>query len=76
MYILNFKQLYLGLIKINSFIFKVYILYMGLGKRDLDRKRKSLENKLKELELKSKKNPLNKELQEEIQKLKKKLEED
>jgi ribosome-interacting GTPase 1 len=48
---------------------------MGLGKRDLDRKRKALENKLKELEEKSRKNPLNKALQEEIAEFKKKLKE-
>jgi hypothetical protein len=48
---------------------------MGLGKRDLDRKRKSLENKLKELEEKARKNPLNKQLVEEINDLKKKIKE-
>ncbi|MCL4438741.1 MAG: hypothetical protein M1616_05205 [Candidatus Thermoplasmatota archaeon] len=47
---------------------------MGLGKRDLDRKKKSLENKLQELEDKARKNPLNKQLQEEIRDLKKKIE--
>ncbi len=47
---------------------------MGLGKRDLNRKKKSLELKLQELEEKAKKNPLNKELQEEINELKKKIE--
>jgi ribosome-interacting GTPase 1 len=48
---------------------------MGLGKRDLDRKRKSLENKLKELEEKARKNPLNKALQQEVEDFKKKLKE-
>ncbi|AAT43958.1 hypothetical protein [Picrophilus oshimae] len=47
---------------------------MGLGKRDLNRKKKSLEMKLQELETRAKKNPLNKELQEEINELKKKIE--
>ncbi len=46
---------------------------MGLGKRDLDRKKKALENKLKELEEKARKNPLNKALQEEVTEFKKKL---
>ncbi|MCL4327365.1 MAG: hypothetical protein M1149_03555 [Candidatus Thermoplasmatota archaeon] len=47
---------------------------MGLGKRDLERKRKSIENKIVELEAKAKKNPLDKNLQSEIKELKKKLE--
>lgn len=46
---------------------------MGLGKRDLERKKKSLENKLVELEERAKKSPLNKQLQEEIKDLKKKI---
>lgn len=46
---------------------------MGLGKRDLERKRKSIENKIAELETKSRKNPLDKALKEEIADLKKKL---
>jgi hypothetical protein len=46
---------------------------MGLGKRDLDRKKKALENKLKELEEKARKNPLNKALQEEVAEFRKKL---
>lgn len=46
---------------------------MGLGKRDLDRKKKSLENKIQELEIKAKKNPLDKSIQEEISALKRKL---
>lgn len=46
---------------------------MGLGKRDLDRKKKSLENKLKELEEKARKNPLNKQLAEEVKDLRKKI---
>ncbi len=48
---------------------------MGLGKRDLDRKKKSLENKLKELEEKARKNPLNKALLQEVEDFKKKLKE-
>ncbi|MCL4451866.1 MAG: hypothetical protein M1327_04495 [Candidatus Thermoplasmatota archaeon] len=47
---------------------------MGLGKRDLSRKKKSLEDKLVELEERARKNPLNKALQEEIKELKKKIE--
>jgi hypothetical protein len=47
---------------------------MGLGKRDLDRKKKSIENKLVELEEKARKNPMNKQLQEEVKELKRKLE--
>ncbi len=47
---------------------------MGLSKRDLTRKKKSLELKLEELEGKAKHNPMNKQLQEEINELKKKLE--
>ena len=47
---------------------------MGLGKRDLDRKKKSIENKLVELEDKARKNPMNKQLQEEVKELKRKLE--
>jgi hypothetical protein len=46
---------------------------MGLGKRDLDRKKKSLERNLEELEEKARKNPLNKNLQEEIKEMKKKI---
>jgi DNA-binding transcriptional regulator GbsR (MarR family) len=46
---------------------------MGLGKRDLDRKKKSLERNLEELEEKARKNPLNKSLQEEIKEMKKKI---
>ncbi len=47
---------------------------MGLSKRDLSRKRKSLESKLEELQEKVKKNPLNKTLQSEVEDLKKKIE--
>ncbi|MGC8608277.1 MAG: hypothetical protein ACP5UV_00205 [Thermoplasmata archaeon] len=47
---------------------------MGLSKRDLTRKKKSLESKLEELEEKAKKNPLNKSIQAEIQDMKKKIE--
>jgi hypothetical protein len=47
---------------------------MGLSKRDLTRKKKSLELKLEELEEKAKHNPMNKQLQEEIRELKKKIE--
>ncbi|HLH85458.1 MAG TPA: hypothetical protein VKU79_01160 [Thermoplasmataceae archaeon] len=47
---------------------------MGLSKRDLSRKKKSLEMKLQELNEKAKKNPLNKQLQEEIAELKRKIE--
>jgi hypothetical protein len=46
---------------------------MGLGKRDLTRKKKSLEDKLVELEAKAKKNPLDKNIQYEIEQLKKKI---
>lgn len=48
---------------------------MGLGKRDLERKKKSIENKLKELEEKARKNPLNKQLEEEINQLKRRIKE-
>ena len=47
---------------------------MGLSKRDLTRKKKSLEMKLEELEARAKHNPMNKELQGEIADLKKKIE--
>lgn len=47
---------------------------MGLGKRDLSRKKKSLEMELERLQEKARKNPLNKQLQEEVKDLKKKLE--
>jgi ribosome-interacting GTPase 1 len=47
---------------------------MGLSKRDLSRKKKSLEDKLQELQEKARKNPLNKELQNEINELKRKIE--
>ncbi|MCL5786344.1 MAG: hypothetical protein M1151_06735 [Candidatus Thermoplasmatota archaeon] len=47
---------------------------MGLSKRDLSRKKKSLEDKLQELQEKARKNPLNKELQNEINDLKRKIE--
>ena len=47
---------------------------MGLSKRDITRKKKSLEDKLQELEAKAKKNPLNKSLQEEVKDMKKKIE--
>ncbi|MCL4330851.1 MAG: hypothetical protein M1464_06015 [Candidatus Thermoplasmatota archaeon] len=46
---------------------------MGLGKRDLGRKRKSIEMKIQEIEAKIHKNPLNKELQVELAEEKKKL---
>ncbi|MCL4341011.1 MAG: hypothetical protein M1431_02810 [Candidatus Thermoplasmatota archaeon] len=46
---------------------------MGLSKRDLTRKKKSLELKLEELEEKAKHNPMNKQLQEEIKELRKKI---
>ena len=46
---------------------------MGLGKRDLGRKRKSIEMKIQEIETKIHKNPLNKELQVELAEEKKKL---
>ncbi|MGP6207210.1 hypothetical protein ACNF42_04150 [Cuniculiplasma sp. SKW3] len=46
---------------------------MGLSKRDLTRKKKSIEGKIEELEAKIKKNPMNKQLQEELADLKKKL---
>ncbi|MEM0158923.1 MAG: hypothetical protein QW812_05370 [Thermoplasmataceae archaeon] len=47
---------------------------MGLSKRDLSRTKKSLEMKLQELNERAKKNPLNKQLQEEIAELKRKIE--
>ncbi|MEM0160482.1 MAG: hypothetical protein QW258_00605 [Thermoplasmata archaeon] len=47
---------------------------MGLSKKDLNRKRKNLENKISELEEKAKKNPLDKKIREELEDLKKKLE--
>jgi len=50
-----------------------YSLIMGLGKRDLGRKRKSIEMKIQEIEAKIHKNPLNKELQTELAEEKKKL---
>ncbi len=46
---------------------------MGLSKRDLTRKKKSLEQKLEELEARARHNPMNKQLQEEINELKKKM---
>ncbi|MEM0132921.1 MULTISPECIES: hypothetical protein [Acidiplasma] len=46
---------------------------MGLGKRDLNRKKKSIEMKIQELEEKARKNPLDKGIQEEINELKKKM---
>lgn len=46
---------------------------MGLGKRDLARKKKSIELKIQELEAKIRKNPLNKQFQEELADEKKKL---
>lgn len=46
---------------------------MGLGKRDLERKRKSQENKLKELEDRARKNPLNKAMQQEVEDFKRKM---
>ncbi|MHB1439901.1 MAG: hypothetical protein ACYCSO_04235 [Cuniculiplasma sp.] len=46
---------------------------MGLGKRDLTRKKKSIESKIGELEAKAKKNPMGKDIQNEINDLKKKL---
>lgn len=47
---------------------------MGLSKRDLSRKRKSLEVELEKLQEKARKSPLNKELQEQVKDLKKKIE--
>jgi hypothetical protein len=49
------------------------LLMMGLGKRDLNRKRKSIEMKIDELEQKARKNPMDKSIQSEINDLKKKL---
>ncbi len=46
---------------------------MGLGKRDLNRKKKSIEMKIEELEQRAKKNPMDKSIQEEINQLKKKI---
>lgn len=46
---------------------------MGLSKRDLSRKKKSLELELERLQEKARKNPLNKQLQEEVKELKKKI---
>jgi hypothetical protein len=46
---------------------------MGLGKRDLTRKKKSIESKIEELETRAKKNPMDKNVQTEINDLKKKL---
>ncbi len=46
---------------------------MGLSKRDLSRKKKSIELKIQELEEKAKHNPLNKQIQEELREMKKKL---
>ena len=46
---------------------------MGLGKKDLVRKKKSIELRIQELEAKVHKNPLNKQLQEELAEEKKKL---
>lgn len=47
---------------------------MGLSKRDLTRKKKSIEMRIEELEAKIRKNPLNKGLQAELNDLKRKLE--
>ncbi len=47
---------------------------MGLSKRDITRKKKSLEDKLAELETRARKSPLNKQLQEEVREMKKKIE--
>ena len=47
---------------------------MGLSKRDITRKKKSLEDKLEELQTKAKKNPLNNQIREEIKELKGKIE--
>lgn len=52
----------------------IWYLNVGLSKRDITRKKKSLEDKLQELEAKAKKNPLNKSLQEEVKDMKKKIE--
>ncbi len=46
---------------------------MGLGKRDLNRKKRSIEMKIEELEQKQKKNPMDKSIQSEINEWKKKL---
>jgi hypothetical protein len=46
---------------------------MGLGKRDLTRKNKSIELKIEELKQKIHKNPMNKQLQEELKEVEKKL---
>ena len=46
---------------------------MGLGKTDLNRKKKSIEMKIEELEQKARKNPMDKSIQTEINDLKKKL---
>ncbi len=51
-----------------------WLTSMGLSKRDITRKKKSLEEKLSELEDKARKSPLNKQLQEEVREMKKKIE--
>ena len=43
------------------------------GKRDLNRKKKSIEMKIDELEQKARKNPMDKSIQDEINQLKKKV---
>jgi len=47
---------------------------VGLSKKDISRKKKNLQNRLSELEEKAKRFPLNRDLQEEIRELKKKIE--
>ncbi|MGC8585716.1 MAG: hypothetical protein ACP5RZ_02145 [Thermoplasmata archaeon] len=46
---------------------------MGLSKKDLSRKKKSVEMKIAELEEKAKKNPMDKRIKEELENLKKKV---
>ncbi|MEM0116747.1 MAG: hypothetical protein QXG55_05665 [Thermoplasmata archaeon] len=47
---------------------------MGMSKKDLARKRRNLENRIKELEEKAKRNPMDKKIKEELEELRKKLE--
>ncbi|MEL9999625.1 MAG: hypothetical protein QXW48_04595 [Thermoplasmata archaeon] len=45
-----------------------------MSKKDLARKRRNLENRIKELEEKAKRNPMDKKIKEELEELRKKLE--
>ena len=59
--------------KCKYLFYLIKLVRMGLSKRDLTRKKKSIESKIEELEERARRNPKDKNVQNEINDLKKKL---